>query len=94
MSSVSTLEGLAKGVTLDGLRDDDRWLTFVFGCGFVGSVDLLVVVATTTKSPELIVGHGLDHLCCSWVATEEILPYESTRLGFVGLVITIGGSVH
>ena len=48
MSSVSTFEGLAKGVTLDGLGNDDCWLTLVLGCGLVGRVDLLVVVTTAS----------------------------------------------
>ena len=42
----------------------------------------------------MLVGHSRHKLKGSWIATEEVLAHECTGLGFVGLVVTIGGSVH
>ena len=94
MGGVSTLERLAKAEALNGLGQNDRRLPLVLDGRFVGRIDLAVIVATALEAPDLVVGHALDQLGGSRVATKEVFTNESAVFGLVGLVVAIWRLVH
>ncbi len=94
MGRVATLEARAQAVALHGLRDDDRGLALVLHRCLERGVDLLVVVATAAQAPNVGVGPGFDHLRGARVAAEEVLSNKRTRLGLIGLEVTVRGAVH
>ena len=91
---VSALEAGTESVTLDGLGQDDRGLTLVVHCGMESGVDLAVIVPTTLEIPNVVIGHVLDHCEGLGVAAKEVLADVGATLGFIGLIIAIGGAVH
>ena len=59
---------------LDGLGQDDRGRTLVFGRSLVGGVHLAVVVSAPAKFREVVVGQVLHELLEAWVRAEEMVP--------------------
>ena len=62
VGDVLALAGLAHSVALDRLGQDHCRLAGVLGCGLVGGMDLLRVVAAAVEGPDLVVAHVLDPL--------------------------------
>ena len=84
----------AHPVALDRLGQDHRRLAGVPDRRVVGRVDLLLVVAAAVQQPDLVVGHVLDALEQTRVASEEVLAHVGAVAGLEGLVVAVDAVLH
>ncbi len=94
MGRVAALDVGAQGPPLDGLGQDHRRRALVLDRGLVGGVELRVVVPTSGKIAQLVVGEVLDHLAQPGVGTEEVLSDVGARLHRVLLELPVDRGVH
>ena len=69
-------------------------MTLDLRCCVVGRVHLAVIVTTTAKIPDVVVGPVFNKLCGLWIATKEVFAHEGAVFCLEGLEITVNGLVH
>lgn len=85
---------LAHAEALDGLDQQHGRLTLVAVGRGKCCIDLLRIVATAAQVPDFVVGHVLDHLQGSRIATEEMLANIGTIVGLESLVVAVVALHH
>ena len=61
----------------------------MFDRGGVGGKELLVIMATSLKAPNLLITPVGDHRSGARIAIKEVLTHIGTGFGFERLIITI-----
>ena len=94
MGDVSTFSSLTQSVSLDGLGQDHRGLTFVLDGQFVSCKNLLRIVPAAIEFLELLVRVILDQFEQLWVLAEEVLADVGARHAGVFLVLAVDDFGH
>ncbi len=94
MGDVLAFAGHAHAVALDGLGQNHGRLAGMFGCGGVGRINLVRVVATAIQPPDVLVGQVTDHLLQFLVLAEEVLAGIRTALGLEVLILAVHALLH
>src|SRR6185437_2998574 len=85
---------LAQTEALHGLRQNDRWLTFVAHRRGVCRIHLARIVTATVEAPDLLIGHVGDHRLELRILAEEVLPRVGAALGLEILVFAVDAILH
>ena len=94
MGNILSLAGFAHAVTLDGLGEDDRRLTHMFGRRRIRSIHFVRIVAAAIQAPDVVVGHVGDECRELGIFAEEMLAHVRAVLRFHGLVFAVDAFFH